>query len=75
MRDENIKKAFIEYLQRGTDERFFQALTNFCQLPYIGMASDPSGAGFRDLWHMEADQTIDWVGKLAPTSELTNESR
>ena len=69
MRDENIKKAFIEYLQQSTDQRFFQALTNFCQLPYIGMADAPNGAGFRDLWHMEADRSISWLGKVSPTSE------
>lgn len=63
MRDENIKKAFIEYLQHSNDERFFQALTNFCQIPYIGAASDPNGENFTDLWHVEADKIVDWVGK------------
>lgn len=63
MRDENIKKAFIAYLEKSESERFFQALTNFCQLPYIGMAINPSGEGFRDLWHIEADKTIEWRGK------------
>ncbi len=63
MRDEKIKRAFIEYLEKGTDERFFQALTNFTQLPYIGVASTPSGEGFRDLWHTEADKQIEWKGK------------
>ena len=63
MRDEKIKKAFIEYLQKGTDERFFQALTNFTQLPYIGFANTPDGQGFRDLWRIEADEQIVWKGK------------
>ena len=63
IRDEKIKKAFIKYLEQDSSERFFQALTNFTQLPYIGVANDPSGDGFRDLWHMEADNKIDWLGK------------
>lgn len=63
MRDQKIKQAFIEYLQQGTDERFFQALTNFCKLPYIGAASTPDGDNFKDLWHLEADKHIEWEGK------------
>lgn len=63
MRDEKIKKAFIEYLQESNHERFFQALTNFTRLPYVGVASDPSGTNFKDLWHVEADKDINWVGK------------
>jgi hypothetical protein len=63
MRDKKIKEAFIEYLQRGTDERFFQALTNFCQLPYIGVANTPKGDDFKDLWNVEADEQINWEGK------------
>ena len=63
MRDEKIKKAFIEYLEKGTDERFFQALANFTNLPYIGMANTPDGEGFKDLWHIEADERIDWITK------------
>ena len=63
MRDQQIKEAFIEYLQKGTDERFFQALTNFTQLPYIGVAQNPNGLMFHDLWHTEADKEIEWAGK------------
>lgn len=63
MRDKNIKEAFIEYLKQNTDERFFQALTNFCQLPYIGMANSPRGELFVDLWRVEADKDINWIGK------------
>jgi len=65
MRDKKIKEAFIKYLQKGTDERFFQALTNFVQLPYIGYATTPRGDGFRDLWNMEADKEIEWISKNA----------
>lgn len=63
MRDKEIKEAFIEYLQKGTDERFFQALTNFTQLPYLGVANSPSGNAFSDLWQVEADKDIEWIGK------------
>ncbi len=69
MRDEKIKKAFIAYLEQSTDERFFQALTNFTLLPYIGVAGRPDGEGFKDLWHIEADDKIDWVGKYDKPSE------
>lgn len=55
-RDNVIKRAFIHYLERDTDERFFQALTNFTGLPYIGTANTPGGEGFKDLWHVEADK-------------------
>jgi hypothetical protein len=67
MRDELIKKAFIEYLQKSSHERFFQALTNFTQLPYIGVADSPAGDGFKDLWHLEGDSGIEWVGKTVVT--------
>lgn len=63
MRDKAIKEAFIAYLQKGTDERFFQALTNFTQLPYIGVAGSPRGDSFMDLWHIEGDTEITWIGK------------
>lgn len=54
-RDQRTKEAFIKYLQQKTDERFFQALTNFTGLPYIGVASTHTGEDFKDLWHVEAD--------------------
>jgi hypothetical protein len=63
MRDKKIKEAFIEYLQRETDERFFQALTNFCRLPYLGVSNSPKGDDFQDLWNVEADEQINWEGK------------
>ena len=69
MRDEQIKQAFIAYLQQNTDERFFQALTNFTKLPYIGAADSPDGDNFKDLWHIEADKKINWQGKTAPEKE------
>lgn len=61
VRDENIKQAFIEYLQKDTDERFFQALTNFTQLFQVGTVDNKNR--FVDLWHMEADEEIEWIGK------------
>lgn len=69
MKDEKIKAAFIKYLQDSTDDRFFQALTNFTQLPYIGVASTPAGKDFKDLWHTRADTQINWVGKEGQSNE------
>lgn len=63
MTDKEIKQAFIAYLEKSYSERFFQALTSFTQLPYIGVADKPDGQNFRDLWNVEADTTINWEGK------------
>lgn len=63
MRDKKIKEAFIKYLQQETDERFFQALTNFTRLPYIGYAESPDGKYFRDLWNVEGDELIPYIGR------------
>ena len=63
MRDKAIKEAFIKYLQHSTDERFFQTLTNFTQMPFIGSANTPDGKGWRDLWHTEGDTAVNWLGK------------
>ncbi len=68
-RDAEIKKAFIKYLEQNTDERFFQALTNFLQLPFIGYALTPNGDKFLDLWHTEADKDINWLGKTIDKNE------
>ncbi len=62
-RDAEIKRAFIKYLEQNTDERFFQALTNFIQVPYLGCAVTPGGEQFHNLWHVEADDKINWKGK------------
>ena len=55
-RDEKTKKAFIKYLEKETDERFFQAIINFTGAAFIGVDETPSGKNFKDLWHVEADQ-------------------
>lgn len=68
MKDQAIKEAFIKYLEENPSMRFFQALTNFTQLPYIGTAQTPSGEGFRDLWHVRSDEQINWVGKEEKTT-------
>lgn len=59
-RDQVTKEKFIEYLQKQTDERFFQALTNFTGYGYIGAATTPDGKNFKDLWHVEADKSFVW---------------
>ena len=54
-RDQKTKEAFIKYLQQETDERFFQAISNFTGIQYLGGASTPDGKDFVDLFHVEAD--------------------
>ena len=63
MRDKKTKEAFIAYLQKNTNERFFQALTNFTGIAYIGAASTPDGKNFQDLWHVEADDSLVFEGQ------------
>lgn len=58
MKDQKTKEAFIKYLQLNTDERFFQALTNFTGILYIGSADTSDGQNFKDLWHVEADKLL-----------------
>ena len=62
-RDAEAKQSLIEYLQKDTDERLFQAITNWSGIAYIGFANTPDGQGFRDLWNIEADEQIVWKGK------------
>ena len=61
--DERIKQAFIDYLDDATDERFFQAITNFTQLPFIGFSHNQEGEEFKDLYYVDCDREINWVGK------------
>ena len=49
----NILKAFIEYMNQNSDQRFFQGMTNFIHAPYLGWASTPDGKDFLDLWEVE----------------------
>ena len=35
VRDENIKKAFIQYLEEHPQERLFQSIRNFSGYPFI----------------------------------------
>ena len=52
-RNSEAKQSLIEYLQKDTDERLFQAITNWSGFAYLGAASTPSGNDFHDLWHDE----------------------
>ena len=54
-RNAEAKQSLIEYLQKDTDERLFQAITNWSGLAYLGSASTPSGDDFHDLWHDEVN--------------------
>ena len=54
-RNAEAKQSLIEYLQKDTDERLFQAITNWSGIAYIGAASTPSGDNFQNLWHREIE--------------------
>lgn len=60
-RDGKTKQAFIEYLQQETDERFFQALQNFCEghglTSHFIVTTDRPELG-RDLFFVEADDVF-----------------
>lgn len=60
-RDSKTKQAFIEYLQQETDERFFQALSNFCEnhglTKHFIVTTDRPELG-TDLYFMEADDAF-----------------
>lgn len=52
-RNSEAKQSLIEYLQKDTDERLFQAITNWSGVAYLGAASTPDGKDFHNLWHDE----------------------
>lgn len=43
--------SFVKYCEQNPDQRFWQALTNWAGMSYVGHARTPSGTGFVDLWH------------------------
>lgn len=52
-RNSELLKEFVSYCEAHPDMRFWQALTNWSGLPFVGWAINPQGEGFRDLWHAE----------------------
>lgn len=54
-RNAEAKRSLIEYLQKDTDERLFQAIANWSGVAYLGAASTPDGKDFHDLWHEEVN--------------------
>ena len=54
-RNAEAKQSLIEYLQKDTDERLFQAIANWSGVAYLGAASTPDGKDFHDLWHEEVN--------------------
>ena len=54
-RNAEAKQSLIQYLQEDTDERLFQAITNWSGLAHLGAASTPSGEGFHNLWYEEVN--------------------
>lgn len=60
-RDREAKQGLLEYLLKDTDERLWQAITNFGRQErlignYLLTADEPDGSvGLQDLWNQEAD--------------------
>ena len=52
-RNSEAKQSLIEYLQKDTDERLFQAIANWSGVTYLGAASTPDGKDFHNLWNDE----------------------
>lgn len=63
-RDHETKEALIEYLQKDTDERFWQAINNFaearglCGHFIITTDTPPTNFEFKDLWFQESDDLL-----------------
>jgi len=54
-KNKEMLDSFTEYCKENPRQRFFQALTNWMGVPYIGLAREPSGVGFIDLWNYEGE--------------------
>lgn len=60
-RDAKTKQALIEYLQQDTDERFWQAISNFAKLHgisehFLVTTNELPQSPYKDLWNQESDQ-------------------
>lgn len=59
-RDAKTKQALIEYLQQDTDERFWQAISNFAKQHglsehFLVTADSLPQFPYKDLWNQESD--------------------
>lgn len=59
-RDAKTKQAFIEYLQQDTDERFWQAVSNFAKTHglsdhFLVTTNELPTPPYKDLWNQESD--------------------
>lgn len=59
-RDAKTKQAFIEYLQQDTDERFWQAVSNFAKIHglsehFLVTTNELPMPPYKDLWNQESD--------------------
>ena len=59
-RDAKTKQAFIEYLQQDTDERFWQAVSNFAKAHglsehFLVTTNELPQPPYKDLWNQESD--------------------
>lgn len=61
VRDENIKKAFIQYLEEHPQERLFQSIRNFSGYPFIAAmyhVPRPDQGAFDTFYLEEGRDTI-----------------
>lgn len=70
-RNSEALNSFVGYCVAHPDQRFFQALTNWSGLPWVGWAESPSIKGFHDLWNEEVilrtgEETTEPINKKAP---------
>ncbi len=59
-RDAKTKQALIEYLQQDTDERFWQAISNFAKQHglsehFLVTTDSLPQSPYKDLWNQESD--------------------
>ncbi len=60
-RDCKTKQALIEYLQKDTDERFWQAISNFAKEHglsehFLVTTNELPKLPYKDLWNQESDE-------------------
>jgi hypothetical protein len=54
-RNSELLEEFTRYCKANPSMRFWQALTNWAKLPYLGWSNKYTcdKCGFTDLWHAE----------------------
>jgi len=55
-RNSKALESFTAYCVANPDQRFWQALTNWSGLPYVGWSESPILKGFHDMWNYEHEK-------------------